>query len=501
MNGRKAEILGYQPDEIVGVRASDFVFPEDRQRAHEQFTTCLSGESVRFDFRLRRRDLGELFVSIAASPVFNQAGQVTGVVGLLTDVTTRELIENQLQMLLEEQEAERAFLQTLLDNLPVAVAVLDARDFHYRFLNAAMRRIFRPDASLTGKRPEDVFPELKQASLVFYQQVIATGEPVRLREFEPAILPGYENTFWDADYLPVCDENGKVTAVILITREVTDAVRTRKREEELRAEAEVRAQDAERGRRALEAEVERRLGLEEQLRRSNQDLLQFAYVISHDLQEPMRNVASFSRLLVQRYKGTFDALGEEFLGHIMASAERMRQMIDDLLVYSRVAHDSSSEFEAVSMNRVVAEAMANLERSITENQAVIACEDLPEVSGEFGRLAQLFQNLIGNAIKYRSQEAPVIRIAASVQDRRWLFSIADNGVGIEPRYSEQIFGVFRRLHGREFPGTGIGLAIARQIVERHGGRIWVESDGNRGSTFYFTLQPCRANTTPLAQQQ
>jgi len=493
VNTRMAELLGFQPSEVVGHRASEFIFLEDRQRAREKFTTCLAGEPVRFDFRLRRRDQGELFVTIAASPVFNQAGQVTGVVGLLTDVTTRELIESQLQTLLQEQEAERVFLQTLLDNLPVAVAVLDARDFHYRFLNAAMRRSFFHGPKPVGKQPEDVHPQLGQGLLESCRQVIASGEPLRLREFEPVTEPGEERTFWDADYLPVCDESGKVTAIILITREVTASVRNRRREEEMRAEAEERARDAERGREALEQEVARRLSLEDQLRRSNQDLLQFAYVISHDLQEPMRNVASFSRLLVQRYKSSFDALGEEFLGHIMASADRMRQMIDDLLVYSRVAHDSSSHFDTVPMNRVVAEAMANLERSITENQATIICNDLPEVSGEFGRLAQLFQNLIGNAIKYRSAEPPLVKISARLEDRKWLFSISDNGVGIEPRYAEQIFGVFRRLHGREYPGTGIGLAIARQIVERHGGRIWVESDGANGSTFHFTLQPCRGS--------
>ncbi|MCX6625013.1 MAG: PAS domain-containing protein, partial [Acidobacteria bacterium] len=185
VNSRMAEMLGHSPEHVIGRRASDFVFPEDRQRAHDHFTACLAGESVRFDFRLRRRDSGEVYVSIAASPVFNQTGQVTGVVGLLTDVTTRELVENQLQMLLEEQEAERAFLQTLLDNLPVAVAVLNTRDYRYRFMNAAMQRILRFDESLVGKRLADIYPDLKQHAHTFYDEVIRTGQPVRLREFEP----------------------------------------------------------------------------------------------------------------------------------------------------------------------------------------------------------------------------------------------------------------------------------------------------------------------------
>jgi PAS domain S-box-containing protein len=488
VNNRMAQMLGLEPGQMLGRPAREFLFAEDLSRASVPFHLCLDGQSVRFDFRLRHHDSGEVYVSAAASPVFDADGRVTGVVGLLTDVTTRELVENQLQRLLEEQEAERAFLQTLLDSLPVAVGLINARDFRYRFMNEAMQRIFRTPEKLTGQRVGDLFPDARQAHEDFYRRVITSRQPLRLRA-HPPLLSGYDGTFWDADYLPVFDEAGNVASILIITQEVTDQVLARQREHELRAEAERRAGEAERGRQRLEVEAERRAALEERLRRSNQDLLQFAYVISHDLQEPMRNVASFSRLLTGRYRGTLDARGEEFLEHILASAERMRQMIDDLLVYSRVAHDVSAALEAVEMEDVLAEALANLERGIAENQAVVTHDPLPPVRGDFGRLTQLLQNLIGNAIKYRSAAPPRIHVSAARQDALWLFSIADNGVGIEPRYADQIFGVFRRLHGREFPGTGIGLAIARQIVERHGGRIWVESDGATGSSFRFTLPP------------
>ncbi len=243
---------------------------------------------------------------------------------------------------------------------------------------------------------------------------------------------------------------------------MTAQVLARKREQELRAEAERRAGEAERDRQRLEEEAERRLALEERLRRSNQDLLQFAYVISPHLQEPMRNVASFSRLLVSRYRGTLDERGEEFLEHIMASAERMRQMIDDLLVYSRVAHDSTAAFEAVDMDSVLAEALANLERSVVENHALVTHDTLPAVRGDFGRLTQLLQNLIGNAILpfRRPPRAP-----CSAREGWQVVFSSPITVWASTPATRAIFE-YSPAMGASVP-HGIGLAIARQIVERH----------------------------------
>jgi len=229
----------------------------------------------------------------------------------------------------------------------------------------------------------------------------------------------------------------------------------------------------------------------EALELSNRDLEQFAYVASHDLQEPLRMVASFTQLLAKRYQGKLDKDADEFIAYIVAGAERMQVLINDLLTYSRVDTRGES-FEPIDSEAAFDQAIANLRVAIEEGEAVITHDPLPPLIADDLQIVQLFQNLLHNAIKFHGKEPPRVHVSAKQENNEWVFSVRDNGIGIAPEYFDRIFVIFRRLHSREeYPGTGTGLAICKKIVERHGGRIWVESEPSKGSTFYFTIPTIR----------
>ena len=244
-------------------------------------------------------------------------------------------------------------------------------------------------------------------------------------------------------------------------------------------------------RKRAEQELARRA---EELARSNADLEQFAYVASHDLQEPLRMVASYTQLLARRYKGKLDADADEFIGFAVDGATRMQHLIQDLLSFSRVT-TKGKELQVTDSRAACDQAITNLRAAIAESGAVVKTGSLPTVRADATQLTQLFQNLIGNAIKYRNERKPEVQVAAAPVEDRWVFSVQDNGIGIEPQYFERIFQMFQRLHTRkEYTGTGIGLAICRKIVERHGGRIWVESELGKGSTFLLTIPRAEGET-------
>lgn len=224
-----------------------------------------------------------------------------------------------------------------------------------------------------------------------------------------------------------------------------------------------------------------------ELKRSNKELEQFAYVASHDLQEPLRMISSFTQLLERRYKGQLDEDADEFIQFAVDGAQRMQLLINDLLAYSRVT-TKGKEFKVVDLEKVLDESLFNLKLSIEENGASISHDPLPDVMADKSQAVQLFQNLIGNAIKFRGKDSPKIHISIENGGNDWVFCIVDNGIGIESQHNQRIFKVFQRLHEREtYPGTGIGLSICQKIVERHGGEIWVESELGNGSKFSFTI--------------
>ena len=266
------------------------------------------------------------------------------------------------------------------------------------------------------------------------------------------------------------NEGGQAQGVFAAARDIT---------EQKRAEAELA-----RHRGHLEELVLQRT---EDLARSNRDLEQFAYVASHDLQEPLRAVGGFVGLLQQRYQGKLDERADSYINLAVDGATRMQTLIGDLLSYSRVGTKGKA-MEPTDTRESLNDALTNLHASIEESGAVVQIDPLPTIRADAVQLTQLYQNLIANAIKFRSDKSPEIHIGARREQDAWLFWVRDNGIGIAPQYAERIFMIFQRLHTRKaYPGTGIGLAICKRIVERHGGSIRVESQPGQGSTFYFTL--------------
>jgi len=224
------------------------------------------------------------------------------------------------------------------------------------------------------------------------------------------------------------------------------------------------------------------------LKQANADLQQFAYSASHDLQEPLRMVVAYSELLKRQFADKLGPTGNEYVKRIAQGAARMQNLLSDLRIYTQVSADDEEPVEEIDAGEVLKNTLLSLDVAIKESGASIEATALPRVRMHEFELQQVFQNLIANAIRYRRSLPPRIVVAAVSQDDRWLFSVQDNGIGIEPQYKEQIFGIFKRLHGgADYPGSGMGLAICQRIIERRGGRIWVESEPGQGSTFYFTM--------------
>jgi signal transduction histidine kinase len=301
----------------------------------------------------------------------------------------------------------------------------------------------------------------------------------------PAALAILQQTGLDLPFIVVSGHIGEETAVALMRAGAHDYLmkdhlaRLAPVVERELGEARMR-QERRRGQEQLRLSVE-------ELARSNAELEQFAYAASHDLQEPLRMVASYVELLEERYKDQLDGNAREFIAYAVDGATRMKQMIADLLAYSRVGKNGK-EIVAVACEAALGQACADLRACITEAAAEISHGPLPSVPGDFGQFTHLFQNLIGNAIKFRGQAPPRVHVSAERNDEEWVFSVRDNGIGLDLQFADRIFMVFQRLHGREdYPGTGIGLAIARKIVEHRGGRIWVESEPGNGATFRFTV--------------
>ena len=295
----------------------------------------------------------------------------------------------------------------------------------------------------------------------FMDQVVSEGISI---DFDARIVLGDGSTRILNTKAEVTDfdENGKPCLIVGISQDITE-------------------------RKQMEEKLQETI---HELERSNQELEQFAYVSSHDLQEPLRTIASFTQLLERRYKGKLDPDADEFMDYIVDAAVRMKQQIQDLLEYSRIT-TAGGEFGQVSVDSILNQAIANLKSAIDKNNAEITYDSLPDVIADGDQLRRVFQNIIGNAIKYRKlDEPPKINISYQIdeQNNEYVFSISDNGIGIEEQYLDRIFKIFQRLHTIEdYKGTGIGLAVVKRVIERHGGRIWAESEPGKGSTFCFTI--------------
>jgi PAS domain S-box-containing protein len=370
-----------------------------------------------------------------------------------------------------------ALYHSLVDTLPISILRKDLQG-RVTFGNRGYaEKMGRPLSELVGKTDFDLFPrELAEKYLRDDQQVICNG--TIFEDVEEHRAADGNRSYVHVLKAPVRDANGKVLGTQVIFWDVT-------------------------GRKQAEEALERTAA---DLARSNRELEQFAYVASHDLQEPLRMVTSYTQLTARRYADKLDQDAKDFMQFAVNGALRMQRLIQDLLAYSRVG-TRGKPFEPTDGNEVVSAVQENLRLAINESGAVVEMDPWPTIMGDPVQLTQLLQNLVGNALKFRGTQPPHIRVqcqrqaisacpidggarpvAKSSSEEEWLISVRDNGIGIDPQYFDKIFVIFQRLHSQEqYPGTGIGLAICKKIVERHGGRIWVESEVGKGSTFFFTL--------------
>ena len=360
----------------------------------------------------------------------------------------------------EERRMEERLrrLATVLIDSNDAITLLDLTGRIVAWNRGAERMYGWTEAEALQMNVRELVPKAKIKEMDSFLESIRAGEVVESFETQRMTKDDRLLDVW-VTVTKLVDEVGRPVAIAKTERDITD----RKRAEE-----------------RLQREVDA-------LARSNKELEQFAYVASHDLQEPLRMVASFTQLLAQKYEGQLDDKARKYIDYAVDGAVRMQRLINDLLTYSRIGTQGKPP-EPTDSHAVLDETLRNLQAAIQENRAIVTNDDLPTVHVDASQLLQLFQNLVGNAVKFHGADPPRIHVSARDLGREWVFSVKDNGIGIEPQYADRIFVIFQRLHTRdEYPGTGIGLALCKRIVDRHGGRIWFESEPGKGSTFFFTV--------------
>jgi len=436
LNPSFERILGWSTEELLARPFLEFIHPDDVDATVQVVEQLGEGiPTVEFDNRYQCQDGSYRYFRWTAHP-----DPDTGLLyAIARDVT-------------ESRKARERF-RIALEASPTAILMMGA-DGTIALINEAAERLFGYESEeLCGKTLEVLVPERYRAH-----------HPSLRAEF--AEDPGSRQMGAGRDLTALRKDGSEVHVEIGLSPMETEdeafvLAAVRDRTERLRAAAEIK--------------------------RSNQELESFARVASHDLQEPLRMVAGFTQLLATRYGGQLDDTANEYMRQAVEGAGRMQELIQGLLTYSRVQLEAGNP-EAVDLAEVVAWARANLETAITESGATLTVERLPTVKGERLQLGQLFQNLIGNAIKFRSEKPPHIEISATRRNADWLLAVRDNGIGIAEESQEGVFEMFNRLHtADEVEGTGIGLAVCRRIVERHEGRMWLESVPGEGATFFFTL--------------
>ena len=436
----------YRTMDLTGVRFSDIASEGETDPAIEIFRRVSERREreVSRETKITNKDGDSFWVEWTCIPIDNGTERAD-VLLQMENISERKRAEGAL---LESEEKFRHLFENSLELIMVFDLLTDEQgviiDGILRDANpAALEALGMPIATVSGRRATEIFGlENINEYIRIGRGVMTTGEEERVEMHLPWNGRDYVSTFF-----PIA--KNKLAAVSIDMTEVKRA--------------------------------------ERELQRSNADLQQFAYVASHDLQEPLRMVSSYLGLLESRSREGLDDSSKEYLDFAMDGAKSMQGMIDDLLSYSRV-DTRGKGFTTVDMNQVLSCALKNLRTSIEKSGTSVTSSELPMVTADRSQIALVLQNLLSNAIKYRGKETPRIHVAAQGKGKEWVFSVQDNGIGIDPKYKDRLFKMFQRLHTRdEYEGTGMGLAIARRIVERHGGRIWVESEPGRGSTFYFTI--------------
>jgi len=461
------EVLGWNEEDV---KHNDFmsVFypdPEYRKMVQDYMQSLTSGWR---DFKITAKD-GSIVDSSWANVRIPDGRQV----GIGIDIRERKMMEEELmrardnsEIKVQERTAELKYQADLLKNVNDAIIATDS-EFNITSWNKAAERIFGwKSDEVMGKNTNSIlqieYPNAEKEEVIksMGEKGSFKGETIYKRK-DGTTIP-IESTV-----MALKDKNNNITGWVAVNRDITE-------------------------RKQVEEEIN---NLIINLKRSNEELEHFAYVASHDLQEPLRTIASFTQLLERRYKNRLDSDADEFMDYIVEAAVRMKEQIEGLLEYSRVA-TKGKEFEIIDMDEILNITIQSLDTSIKESNAEITYEELPDVMGDGVQLQRVFQNLLSNAIKFRKcEETLKVHISVYKDENKdnYVFSIKDNGIGIEEQYLKRIFTIFQRLHTRDkYKGTGIGLSIVKRIVERHGGHIWAESEFGKGSTFYFTL-PCLKN--------
>jgi PAS domain S-box-containing protein len=441
-------VTGYSRDEIIGTDFSDYFTEPEKARSGYQ-EVFREGRVFDYLLEIKHKDGHVTPVLYNASVYEDESGDVVGVFAAARDITERKKAEKELEF---ASKYNRSLIEASVD--PLVTIGPDGKITDVNNSTESATGFVRDE--LIGTDFSDYFTEPEKARSGYqhvFQEGFVKDYPLDIQHKDGHITP----VLYNASVYR--DDSGDVIGVFAAARDITE----RKKAEKL-----------------LKLKIE-------ELARSNAELEQFAYVSSHDLQEPLRMIGSYLQLLQRRYHGELDDKADKYINFAVDGASRMQNLINDLLEFSRVT-TQAREFEPTDSELVLNQVLSNLEVSIKENEAVISHDQLPTVMADSTQLVQVFQNLISNAIKFRSEKAPKIYISARKEDDQWIFSVDDNGIGIDLNHSERIFEVFKRLHKRrEYPGTGIGLSICKKIIERHGGHIWVESEPGKGSVFYFTL--------------
>ncbi|MHC4598527.1 MAG: PAS domain-containing sensor histidine kinase [Planctomycetota bacterium] len=445
VNRRWEEIFGRSQEAVRGKTAHDIFTPEDAEISWDFDRKVLeAGAPLQFEEIAPQEDGPHTYLSIKF-PIFGPDGEVRALAGIATDITQRKRAEEEVRK-----------LSLALEQSPVLVMITDTRGT-VEYVNPKYTEVTGYEASEIVGRSTAELGELATEAARQLWDAIADGEEwhgdfvARKKSGEP---------YWEsASISAIRDRHGSITHFLKVAEDITK-------------------------RKVAEQKLARTL---EELERSNLDLEQFAYVASHDLQEPLRVVTSYLDLLKRRYGGRLGPDADKFIVYAVDGVSRMGALIADILAYSRVG-TKGRPLQPTDPEVALDQALANLGATVEESGASITRDPLPTVNGDASQLVQLFQNLIGNAVKFRGTSPPRIHVSAGQEGEEWVFSVRDNGIGIEEEYSDRIFKIFKRLHVRtKYPGTGIGLAICKKIVERHGGRIWVKSEPWKGSTFFFTI--------------
>jgi PAS domain S-box-containing protein len=448
-NAGAERIKGYTADQIIGQNFSCFFPPQDIERGRPEEIlrmTTVDGRHEEQGMRVRK-DGSRFLASVVFTALRDASGNLRGFSEFSHDLS-------------ESKESEARY-RGLLEAAPDAMVVVNqAGEIVLLNAQAEIQFGYHRD-ELVGQKVKNVIPE------GFAERLIADGTRSAAEALAQQIGTGIElsGRRKDGTEFPIEIMLSPLESAegILVTAAIRNITERKKSEEHL-------------------------VKTVAELKRSNDELQQFAYVSSHDLQEPLRMVSSYTQLLAKRYQGRLDSDADEFIAFAVDGCNRMQGLIQDLLAYSR-AGTNRKKLREVSSENALQEALTNLRITIEQSGGNVSHDALPAVTTDETQLTLVFQNLVGNAIKYRSAEVPRVHVSATRNGgNEWIFSVRDNGLGIDPQYFERIFILFQRLHGRdEFEGTGIGLAICKKIVERLGGRIWVESQPEKGSTFYFAL--------------